>query len=56
MMALCFRRLGLAALDGCHCKHLLKAKVRLRVGFFRIRYGFFTALLVQESPPREWAS
>ena len=56
MVALCLRRVGLAALDGCHCKHLLKAEVRLRVGFFRIRYGFFMALLVQEILPRESAS
>jgi hypothetical protein len=53
MVALCLRRVGLAALDRCNCKHLLEAEVRLRVGFFRIRYGFFTALLVQEILPRD---
>jgi hypothetical protein len=44
--------MGLAALDRCHCKHPLEAEVRLRVGFFRIRYGFFTALLIQEILPQ----
>jgi len=53
MVALCLRRVGLTALDRCNCKHLLEAEVRLRVGFLRIRYGFFTALLVQEILPRD---
>jgi len=56
VVALSLRRMGLAALDRCHCKHLLEAEVRLRVRFFRIRYGRFTALLVQEILPRDWAS
>lgn len=51
MVALRLCRVGLAALDRCNCKHLLKAEVRLGVGFFRIRFGCFPALLVQEILP-----